>query len=286
MAAPEDQIIGVNVILSADSNVIGGQTDATLQRNANAIDIQTKTAGFFGKSLNGPGEWSLSLDNAMTESDGSHVVGANNNAKLDITYDPGSGSVTETVKDLQTLTMDLSAETAETSGLEDPLWNVYRVVSQALTIDLSGAYLDPQSTVGAAYGLLLDAQDANETVDYEFTFGGLVFTGTVTPGDWTLSAPSAGDNATFEMSLRHEGTQSAPTGTIDSGLDALISKFFNRNTLAALVEYQENSTAVTGATSYTGDTLVTSLTLEASRSEVLSFNAELQGTDALSRTTQ
>jgi len=73
---------------------------------------------------------------------------------------------------------------------------------------------------------------------------------------------------------------------VDGGLDAALDAYFNRSTVTSLIEYQEDGTAVTGATKYEGDGFVSSIELSGTQGETLDFNYEIQGSGPLDRATQ
>jgi hypothetical protein len=281
MAAPETEVIGVNCLVKAGGTLIGGQLGAQLSYTAGLLEILDKQSGLWGQSLPGRAEWDLSLDNAYTEGDGTHEVGANNVAKVEITYN----STTNVVPGLADFTATLSAEADSVSGLDDPLWRYQRITGLGMDLSMSGQYFDPASTAGAAYGQILDAQEAGDTIDVSITFGSLTLTGTIRPSDWTLDLPSEQETATLDMDFRHEGAITH-SGTIDSGLDALIDAWFNRTKVAALIEYQEDGSKVDGATKWDGDTWVSEIALEASEGEELTMSVDLMGEGPLNRSTQ
>jgi hypothetical protein len=281
MAAPETEIVGVNALVKANSTLIGGQLGAQLSFTAGLIEILDKQSGLWGESIPGRAEWDLSLDNAYTESDSSHEVGANDNAKVEIDYN----STTNVVPGLSDFSATLSAETTSVAGLDDPLYRYQRVTGLGMDLSLSGQYFDPASTAGAAYGQILDAQEAGDTIDVTITFGALSLTGTIRPSDWTLDLPSEQETATLDFDFRHEGAI-RHSGSIDSGLDALIDAWFNRSKVTALIEYQEGGSKVDGATQYDGDTWVSEIDLEASEGEELSMSVDLVGDGPLNRATQ
>jgi len=284
MAAPETEIVGVNALVKTNDNLIGGQLGAQLSFTAGLIEILDKQSGLWGESIPGRAEWDLSLDNAYTESDSSHEVGANDNAKVEVTYD----STTNVVPGLSDFSATLSAETTSVAGLDDPLWRYQRVTGLGMDLSLSGQYFDPASTAGAAYGQILDAQEAGDTIDVTITFGAMALTGTMRPSDWTLDLPSEQETATLDFDFRHEGAiqHQHQSGGIDSGLDALIDAWFSRSKVTALIEYQEDGSKVDGATKYDGDAWVSEIGLEASEGEELSMSVDLVGDGPLNRATQ
>lgn len=283
MAAPTDQVPGVNILTKANGTLVGGQTDATLEVTSNLQEVEGKSAGFFNKSIAGFDEWTLSADNAHTGSGGDHVIGKNGNVKVDLTAE--GGSTAETLQGLQELDLSLESDFEEVQTFQTASWKEFIVTGQTLDLSLTADYFDPAAANGAAHDLVLAAQENDELLQLSLTFGALTISGDIRPSDWSLSAPGDNSIATFEPSFRHEGAISH-SGTVDGGLDAILDAYFNRNTVSNLLEYQEGGTAVTGATKYEGDGYVSSIELSGSQGEPLDFNYEIQGDGALTRATQ
>ncbi|MCS4162714.1 hypothetical protein GGP94_003162 [Salinibacter ruber] len=283
MAAPTDQVPGVRLLTKTNGTLVGGQTDATLEVTSNLQEVEDKSAGFFNRSIPGFDEWSLSADNAHTGTGGEHVVGKNDSVVAELTAH--GGSTAETVQGLQELDMSLEADLEEVQTFQTASWKEYRVTGQSLDLSLTADYFDPAAANGAAHDLVLAAQENGETLQLSLTFGALTISGDIRPSDWTLSAPGDNSIATFEPSFRHEGAITH-SGSVDGGLDAALDAYFNRNTVTSLIEYQEDGTAVTGATKYEGDGFVSSIELSGTQGETLDFNYEIQGSGPLSRATQ
>jgi hypothetical protein len=283
MAAPSNEIVGVNLLTKANGTLIGGQTDLTLEKTLNLQEVEDKSAGFFGKSIPGFKESSITADNAYTGSGGEHILGENDNVQVELTSQ--DGNTTEVVQGLQEMTCTLESDLTEVQTLQSVDAKEYRVAGQSLDLSLSGQYFDPAATDGAGHDLILSAEEADETLTLSLIFGALTISGDIRPEDWSLSAPAGNETATFDSTFRHEGVISRG-GTIDAGLDAIISAWFNRNTVAALLEYQEGGAAVTGATKYEGDGFVSRLELSGTEGEPLDLNYDLQITGGLTRDTQ
>ncbi|WP_103021462.1 hypothetical protein [Salinibacter altiplanensis] len=283
MAAPETEIVGVNLLTKANGTLIGGQTDLTLDKTLNLQEVEDKNAGFFGKSIPGFEESSITADNAYTGDGGEHILGEDDNVEAQLTSQ--DGSATEVVQGLQELTCTLESELVEVQTFQSSGAKEYRVAGQSLDLSLSGQYFDPAATDGAGHDLILSAEEADEYLSLSLTFGALTISGDIRPEDWSLSAPAGNDTATFDSTFRHEGVINH-NGTVDGGLDAVIDAWFNRNTVAALLEYQEVGTAVSGATKYEGDGFVSSLELSGTQGEPLDLNYELQVTGGLTRALQ
>lgn len=237
-----------------------GETGAELSRTYGLLDALDKDAGFWGDQINGRGEWDLTLDVFHTESDGSHQAPANDNVKLEITV----GGTTYKAIGLEDLTATFTSELDERAGLEDPLWRYVRVVGQSMEITTSGAYFDPESTNGEFIKQVQQEAAAGNAISFTFTFGSLQFSGELRASDYTLDAPADNSTATLDFTFTESGAITF-SGSVETGLDLLVSAFFNRDRVHALMEKTaEDGTRVTGATRYSGQGPVEELTLEAS----------------------
>jgi uncharacterized ParB-like nuclease family protein len=283
MAAPANEIVGVNVLAKYNGTLLGGQTDLSLEKSVNLQEVEDKSAGFFGKSIPGFKETQVSLDNAYTGSGGEHLLGQNDNVEVELTSQ--DGSTTEVVQGLQEMTCTLESDLVEVQTLQSVDAKEYRVAGQSLDLSLSGQYFDPQATDGAGHDLILSAEENDELLTLALTFGALTISGDIRPSDWTLQAPAGNETATFDSTFRHEGAITR-SGTVDGGLDAGIDAWFNRNTISLLVEYQEGGAAVTGATKYEGSAFVSSMELSGTQGEPLDLNYDLEVTGGLTRGTQ
>jgi len=283
MAAPTNEIVGVNVLAKANGTLIGGQTDLSLEKSVNLQEVEDKAAGFFGKSIPGFKETQVSLDNAYTDDGGEHLLGENDNVQVELTSQ--DGSTTEVVQGLQEMTCTLESDLVEVQTFQSVDAKEYRVAGQSLDLSLSGQYFDPEATGGAGHDLILSAEEKDELLALSLTFGALTISGDIRPSDWTLDAPAGNETATFDSTFRHEGVITH-SGTVDGGLDAGIDAWFNRNTVSLLVEYQEGGTAVSGATKYEGSAFVSTLELSGTQGEPLDLNYDLDVTGGLTRGTQ
>ena len=62
---------GVDVLISVDEAVIGGQRGATLNREVNTIDATHKQVAGWGYSIAGQGSWSIDTDGVLLADDAS-----------------------------------------------------------------------------------------------------------------------------------------------------------------------------------------------------------------------
>jgi predicted secreted protein len=67
--ADGDLHAGIDILLSAGGEEIGGQRDATLNLNSDEIDASHKKSGSWGVALNGIRTWSIDADNVYVEGD-------------------------------------------------------------------------------------------------------------------------------------------------------------------------------------------------------------------------
>ena len=276
-------VSGVETVIGIGGKYLVAQTSAELSFTDNTVDLNKKEAGYWGEKMGGEGEWSASTDVVYEDTNQGSVLGANGIVSVDVTH----GGTTETVRGLQEVSGEFGSEFNESADIEDPLWRFLSVVGQSFSLDLSGTYRDPASTDGAAIDLLLTAQDAGDAVDVEITFAELSFSGTMRPGDWTLALSERGDNATFEIQMVHDGPVSwtEPT-SLPTPISALMSAYFNRNTVSARFYRSDGTaadTAKTNTTEWNGSGYIETLTFEASRAEDLGYSIDIAGDGPLNR---
>ena len=275
--------VGANIILIADGTEVGGQTGATLNLTAGVTDINTKEVGLWRNTLEGLQSSSIDLDQLYTESDGSHEVGANGEGQIELTYDAS----TEIIKGLDSLDGSLSLTPDAVGALENDLWERNIATGLEGEFSTSGAYFDPQATNGAAYDLLLSAQEARATVDAVVTFGDLILSCALRPGDWSLDAPGDQSRASIDFTLLSEGeiTNDTVAGALDTGLEAFLTAFFAPQTVLAGVEIQDGygNARLAGSTYWEVDCWVSSIDFSASFGDPLSLSTELLGDGALTR---
>jgi len=275
--------VGANIILIYDETEVGGQTGATLNLSANVTDVNTKDTGIYRNTLEGLQSWSIDAEQLYTEDDGTHLVAADGNAQIEITYD---GS-TEVVQGLDTLDLSLSANPESVGALTDPLFESNIITGLQSEISMSGAYFDPKATSGAAYDLLLTAQEARDTVDVTITFGALVLAFSVRAGDWSLDAPGDQSRATIDFTLPSEGTITDNTvdGSLDTALQGILDAWFGPSKLLARIDLQENyaGARVAGSTYWEGDVWITTFDVSASFGDPVEISATLTGDGELER---
>jgi len=250
------------------------ETGSTLSYTSNTIEIESKDAGFYGRSLKGIPEWSLNFSAALEENDGEHLIGADGEAKVSIEY---NSQTYQTPKDLDELTVSFESETSERGGLAEAKARYLGVTGQSFEITLTGSYLDPASNAGEFYGALREAQQAGDTVTVTVEMGSLSFTLPARPGDWELDAQGGGDDTSYDWTLRHDGEPSL-TGEIATPLQLLILAHLNRDNASIFLAYTGDGDApVPGSTRYSGKGPVTSMELTASRGELISVEYTVDG---------
>jgi hypothetical protein len=261
---------------------IPGETDAELSKNYGNIDTRDKDTGFWGDQLPGRREWDASADILHTESDGAHEAPFNDIVKLEVTV----GGTTYKAKGLDELSLTFTAETDPVAGFEDPKWRFLRVAGQSMEISTSGSYFDPESDAGEFYDKLKQEAQAGNAITFTLTFAGLTFEGDLRPSDWTITAPADNSRATFDWTF----TESGPTtfsGSIDTGLDLLISAWFNRDHAHLLMEQtNDDGTRRTGSTRYSGKAVIEELGFEASTDSPLTHSYSFAGDGKLDEKVQ
>ena len=239
---------------------IPGETDAELSKNFNLADAQDKGAGLWGDDLYGYREWDLGLDILHTESSGEHQMPFSDTVKLEVDV----GGDTYKAKSLNDLSLTFSADTEERSGFEKGKWRYVLVTGLGMEISISGAYFDPEADDGAFYNKVKQEAQAGNTITFTLKFASLEFSGKIRPSDWTLTAPADNSRATIDFTFTESG-EITYTGSIESGLDLLISAFFERDRVHTLMETtDDDGNRRSGATRYSGEAVIEELAFEAS----------------------
>jgi hypothetical protein len=261
---------------------VPGETDAELSKNFGRIDTIDKGTGFWGDSIAGRREWSATADILHTESTGEHKAPFNDEVKLEVTV----SSTTYKAKGLDDLSLTFTAETDQRAGFEDAKWRYLFVVGQSMEISTSGVYFDPQSTNGEFYDKVKQEAQAGNTITFTLTFAGLTFSGELDVSDWTLTAPADNSRATIDFTYRESGSITF-SGSIDTGLDLLISAWFNRDNAHVLMEKTSpDGTRESGATRYSGEAIIEELAFEASTDSPLTHSYSFAGDGKLDEKTQ
>jgi len=261
---------------------VPGETDAELSKNFGRIDTIDKDAGFWGDSIAGRREWNVSADILHTESSGGHKAPFNDVVKLEVTV----GGTTYKAEGLDDLSLTFTGETSQRAGFEDPKWRFLFITGQSMEISTSGVYFDPQSTAGAFYDKVKQEAQAGNTITFTLTFAGLEFTGELDVSDWTLTAPADNSRTTIDFSYRESGPITF-SGSIDTGLDLLISAWFNRDNVHVLLEKtNDDGTREAGATRYSGEAVIEELAFEASTDSPLTHSYSFAGDGALDEKVQ
>jgi len=261
---------------------IPGETNAEINKNFGQLDTGDKETDLWGDSINGTREWDVSAEVLHTESNGEHKAPFNDIVKMEVTV----GGTTYKASGMDDLSLTLSAELDDRAGFEDDEWRRVFIVGLAMELTTSGVYFDPQSTQGEFYQYLKQEAQAGNPISFTLTFAGLEFTGELQVSDWTLSAPADNERASIDFSYQESG-EITSSGSIETGLDLLISAFFNGDNVHLLAEKTNNDgTREAGATRYSGEAVIEELAFEASRDSPLTHSYSFMGDGPLDETVQ
>lgn len=261
---------------------IPGETDAELSKNFGRLDTGDKETDLWGDSISGTKEWDLSAEVLHTSSSGKHKNPFNDTVKMGVTV----GGTTYKAKGMDDLSLTFTADLDDRGGFEDDEWRYIFIVGLGMELTTSGVYFDPESTQGEFYRKVKDEAQAGNTITFTLTFAGLTFEGELDVADWTLTAPADNSRATIDFSYRESGKITF-SGTISTGLDLLISAFFNQDNVHLLAEKTNaDGTRETGATRYSGEAVIEELAFEASRDSPLTHSYSFPGDGPLDEKVQ
>lgn len=264
--------------------LLEGETSTQLEHTENLIDLITKDAGYWGEKIPGLAEWSLSLESVFTDDSGEHKVGGDGIVKVEVKGQSGSW---QEVEGLDEAEITFSSETDTRGGLEDPLWRYLKVTGLGMEVSMSGDWYDPQATSGAAYDEMLTAQENANPLDIRVTIGALTFEGEARPGDWSGDFPGGNEDASGDWALMHDSEITRASGVVEDALDLLISTYFARDRVSSFVrKFDDQGNEQSGATAFTGESVLSDLTFTASRGEELTVSATQEGDGPLKRITQ
>ena len=245
---------GIDFLIEADGQVIGGRRGATLTLGGDFEDTTNADNNSWQSTLPGLRGWSISSDTLWVQ-DAAPKAGMG--AVVTITIPDGAGGTESfTVEHLQTIGLSFAADAIQMSSMTtgfDPKTD-YGV--RSLSISLDGLYQDPDSTSandGHGFYQLLEARKASETIDVEVAFGdGASVSCEVTVGEITIEGPYDSE-ATTSIAMESAGVPTFTKGTsLDSGVDKLVDAMLNATKLDTSFK-----TDTTGGTTWTGDTVLT-----------------------------
>lgn len=283
MPAPESPIVGVKLLTLLGNTLIGAQEDATLTASQELIELITKQDDGFIEHLPGEQDWSVSHSGLILDDSGGKFI-SNGNAKIELEFDDGSGSVAyHTIKRLNSLELNLQQNLAEAGGLDQPLWVYRRPAERMMEVDIEGSYLDPLSDLGDEYDEIWKAKENSRTVTARITIASKTFDCELAPGDLEISASTGGEDATISVNFASDKSITAGGTSFDSSISMIMDAFFNQTLLSFAMEYQDGGSAVSGSQTYTGDGYLDEATLTLEDGAEATLDADFAGDGPLSR---
>jgi hypothetical protein len=295
MAAPENAIVGVDMKLQYDSTLIGTQTDGSLSVSPDLRDIILKNTGggtptdWKGR-LSGQREWEVSHEGLVLNGSDEYKI-STGNAKLelevDTTDDATDNPTVIEVPRLDSIDFTLTQELAETGGLDRALWRYIRPAEREFSIDISGSYVDPNSSLGEVYDPVLDRLlGSNTKIPATLTVLGKTFDGDVLVGDYSLDASTGGEDATVEMTLSSKGSLTTSGTAFGTGVENIFDAYMNQNSVSVgLIHYDGAGSPNTGSTKYTGSGYFSEVGISIADGEEITCSTSVAGDGPLSRST-
>jgi len=283
MAAPEEPLVGVNLLTLLGGTLIGAQTDATLSVSQELLELITKQDSGWVEHLSGEQDWSVSHSGLILD-DNSEKFIANGNAKLELEFDDGSGTVAfHEVKRLNSLELNFQQNLAETGGLDKALWTYRRPAERMMEVDIEGSYLDPLSDIGDEYDEIWNAKENSRTVTAKVTIASRTFSCDLAPGDLEIDAATGGEDATVSVNFASDKAITKGGTAFDSSISMIMDAFFDQSLLSFAMEYQDGGSAVSGSQTYTGDGYLDEATLTLEDGAEAQLDADFAGDGAFSR---
>lgn len=257
MPAPTGPIVGIDFLVTAGGNTIGGRRGATLNLGSDTEDITNADQNSWQQTLNNLRDWGIDFDALWLEGTTPAAI-SGQGATFEVFNETLSTPAYETLQHVRAITIDVEADpiqiASQTTG-RDPE-NLYGVRSVALSVD--AYYVDPENN--SPLDFLFAQRDAGADVDCKATWGA---EGSEIQADWTiadiaLDAPYD-DAAALSLSLDNNGTVTQAGTNRDVGLDALLAALFAEPPTDLAVVFK---TAATGATQWNGDAIITALSIE------------------------
>jgi len=291
MAVATEPIPGIKLLTLIGGTVVGAQEDATLSLPTELRELVTKNNFGWVSNLSGMQEWSVEHSGLLLNDSGDEFI-SNSNAKLELEFDNGSGDGSQpeyhTIQYLDSIDMSLEMGVGETGGLDKALWRYITPGERSMSIDLEGSYLDPnddEGGVGEEYKELFARKDDGTRLPARFTIAGHEFQSSVAVGDIEITGSASSEDATISVSLASSGEVTQGGTSFDSAVSMIIDAFFNETLVTAAIEHQEDGSAVTGSTTFTGDGYFTSVSISAAHGEEATLDATMEGDGPLDQNT-
>lgn len=236
------ETVGIDFLLKADGNVIGGRSDATLnlERDSSELAPTQATGAKFRRRLVGLKDFSIDADALWLT--GSPLAPLSGFSPT-VTVDPGSSAAT--LDRISEVSLSIERDLIEFANSSNSEYisrqpSILGVTSEiSVDVDASAFYSD-----GSASKLLVDAWDGDGKVDVQIAFpgGNTDFESTFVVTTVDLPAPT--DDATeATFSLESTGDVTENIGSVGDGLNALLTNILgdDPSELTALLTTEEDS---------------------------------------------
>lgn len=284
---PENiELAGLDLIVTAGASIIGGQENATLNWEANANEVNTKTNGGWREALTGLIGWNIAVGGLWYE--GAPEAAATRGFGSSLGLRAVGGGSYDLLAALAEITFTLQMETREVSNQDHAGYRVVRPNIRGCTIDVTADYVDPNATSNAALQTLLSAFENRDDVEFQYSFGeeGSSFSGLAVPVPQSLQAPN-GDDAQVQFQLQTQGPVANALAGVDAGLVALFDAFFTDPPTELAVELgvdrAQDGDYDEGYDKYSGNCYATELVITNPADGPIQTSGTLTGSSPLTR---
>jgi len=278
MAAPTTEQVGIDFVLKADTNVIGGQTGATLSPEANTTQINSASGNTWRRTLPTLKDWSIDFDSLWLEGSTPEEDTA---FGMKIEAEDGTSTLQE-IKGINEATLSLSLEMVEFTNQEHANFTARIPSIKTANLDVTTDYFDPAGDNAGLEAVLSDYDnDTDSTVKITLPSTATTFDADMTLASYELDAPFD-DGVEMSLTFENNGVVTESLGSLDSGLNTLLTSFFADppTKLTALL-----TTETSGATEWTGDTFPESLEISLPVTDPIEVSGTLVAADQLTRST-
>lgn len=226
MAVITRELSGLDLLIKANGNVVGGKDDATItfSRESAELPPTSATGTLYGLALVGLRSAEITF-NSLWLSNSAAVPGFATGL-----VEVGTGTSPSTLNGVTNITIALSRAAAEFQNDQHAGWLARRATVLRSTLSVALDYFDPNSTTGEAYGDLQDAFNTTggkETVKVTIPGGG----GESFEAEWVIEEIPIGGGQTDPLNntivMQSNGDITRTTDNdLDSGLSALLGAIF------------------------------------------------------------
>lgn len=248
------ETVGIDFLLKADSNTVGGKEDATLnlESDSNELAPTQTTSTTYARRLKGLKDWSIDYDSLWIEN-----ADALSGYAPTVTVNPSASTPPE-LKRISEVSITLEREAVEFANSSNSEYiarqpSIVRASAEiSVDVDAGEFY-----SSGNASRLLVDAWDSTsgrEDVKIQLPAGNTDFNATWIVSDIEFPTPTDdATEATFSLESDGQITETVSTN-LGSGLDAIVTQIFASSPSALTADI---STGTTGNVEFNGDVWAT-----------------------------